>query len=523
MTKPIRTDRIAEDQVANLCRLKGGIVTPVKEDENGWDLMVEFPPAVESAFADQDPPLRRCLIQVKSTQSRRPYTKVKLSNALTLAKDPLPCFTILLTYPRPDQFEAAYLQHVWGSNMMDALFKARKAQAEGKLLHKQTLPISFAAVDRHDGDVISALLRAIDDVGPGYAEKKRQLSEAMGYENGWGELNFTLADDHTVKDLDDLMLGLRPDLPITAVSITERRFNIPGPVQNADSGRLSVVEHPPEKCVLTMTHGDDPEELVWSGQVFKGLDFLPSKERRVRIVAGPLTVMLGGDGSVKANWTAPRDAPRQLDELIRDVRFRSWMDGSKVFLTVWRERGEFKPIGLTFDDDEGDEIWPQLLAAVKAIARVVPAERRPLDLRVSLNALVDRIEHHRMFAQLSGPDRHAMRIDTDDPAEIGFEGVTHIVLPWAIPLGDYFLVAVVERAVSRVTRTDRKVYFDTSDGRVLRGTSIRASAATDELLAAEVRWANDRARRSGRKVLSFHPTGDGSGDLELWTGDDPDE
>ena len=143
--KRTRTDRIAEDAVANLCRAVGASVQKVSEDDNGWDLLVEFPPQVESAFPDLDPPLTRCLIQVKSVQSRRKSTRVKLSNALKFAKDSIPCFVVLLTYPTgPKAFETAYVRHVWATDMAQAIEAARRASSGGRDLNTQYLPITFS-------------------------------------------------------------------------------------------------------------------------------------------------------------------------------------------------------------------------------------------------------------------------------------------------------------------------------------------------------------------------------------------
>ena len=95
-----RPDRNAEGEVARLCRALGASVQNVTEDDHGWDLLVEFPPRIDTAFPDLDPPLTRCLIQVKSTQSRLTSTRVKLSNAVKFANDTMPCFVVLATYPR---------------------------------------------------------------------------------------------------------------------------------------------------------------------------------------------------------------------------------------------------------------------------------------------------------------------------------------------------------------------------------------------------------------------------------------
>lgn len=519
-----RTDRIAEGDVERLCQVAKGRVTRVNEDENGWDLLVEFPPAIETAFADLDPPLRRCIIQVKSTRTRRASAKMKLSNALALAKDPLPCLTILLTYPSgPEAFEAAYLQHMWGRAMFEALRRTCEAQAAGKPLHKQYVPLLFGPGERHDKDVISALLKAVDAVGPDYAEKKRQLLEGMGYENGAGELNFTVEGEDPARDLDDLLLGLKPAIQLASLTHVEKRFDIVRAERELGPAKLSLLDSPKKRCVLGIRRGD--EELVWPGEVLTGLDFAGTRSRRVRFVGGPLSVILSGDGIAKLTWSMPLDKPRPLDELLREARFRSWMDGAEVALSIWTERGEFQPIPMKFDATEADPLWPNVLSAIRALTAVIPTERRPADLEVSLSEIIHRLSTHLMLAGLCGAEPRAMRIvPGQEMNSQGLEKSTHVLVPWASRLGEYFLVSVVERRVISVRPGDDHIELHTVDGCLLRGTAIKAADATDALLAREVRWARETAKLSGRRTLSFLPEGDGTGTFELtWDGEDTDE
>lgn len=49
-----------------------------------------------------------------------------------------------------------------------------------------------------------------------------------------------------------------------------------------------------------------------------------------------------------------------------------------------------------------------------------------------------------------------------------------------------------------------------------------ASAASDKLVAGEVHWTKERARLSHKQIISYHPAGEGIGDLVLtWEDDDP--
>lgn len=522
MTVKPRTDRNAEGEVARLCRALGASVQDVTEDDHGWDLLVEFPSQVQTAFPDVDPPLTRCFIQVKSTRSRRTSTRVKLSNALKFANDGTPCFVALATYPGgPKKHEALYLRHVWATDMAQALKAAREASAEGRPLHTRHLPVVFTAKERVDEDLAESLLDAIARVGADYRSKKEALAGSLGYEAGWGRGQFVLADGHDERDLQDLLLGLRTDLPIQSFSTTETRFGVEGPTETTGPGRLSLDLVPASRCVLTLQRRDTGEQLNWTGGLFTtSMAWLPAAARKLRVAAGPMELIVSGAGEVKGEWSAPLATPRYLEDLEREAVFRSWMDGGVIDLEVWTERGSLPASNMVFKGDRQDEEnWAQAVAAIRALSKVIPPERRPADLMVSMDDFLECLDTHTQFTTLFRSEAMAMKVVSENGLEPGMEQATHIVFPWVTRLGDYFVVSVIEREVTSFTAEDRSLYFTTVKGRLLRGTVMKASGATDALVAGEVQWARDRADRSDKAILSFHPEGNGIGTLVLSTPD----
>ncbi|MDP3801173.1 hypothetical protein [Brevundimonas sp.] len=494
----------------------------VTEDDHGWDLLVEFPPRIDTAFPDLDPPLTRCLIQVKSTQSRRTSTRVKLSNALKFANDTTPCFVVLATYPTgPKKPEALYLRHIWATDMAQALRAARETASEGRPLHRTNLPIIFKAMERVDEQLAEAILDVIGREGSNYAQKKKTLADSLGYEAGWGRGQLVLADGHGETDLEDLMLGLRSDLPIQSFATTEVRFGIDGPTRKTGPGRLSVDIKPSTRCVLTLRRRDTGEELHWPGGLFTtAMDWLPVTSRRIRVAAGPLELVVSGAGEVRGDWSAPLSAPRSLDDLERDAVFRSWMDGSTLDLEVWTERGSLPASNMVFKGERpDDDKWPEAVEAIRALSRAVSPERRPADLRVSMETFFSGLDKHSRFASLLKPDAMAIRIVNETELMVGMERATHILFPWVSQVGDYFIVSVIERAVTSSVRQEQSCDFTTVSPKLLRGTAIRASEATESLVASEVQWVRDRADESDKSILSYHPQGNGVGTLILNTPD----
>lgn len=517
-----RTDRNAEDDIARLCRAAGASVQRATEDDHGYDLIAEFPSRVETAFPDIDPPLIRCLIQVKSVQNRRQTTRVKLSNALKFAKEPLPCFIALVTYPNgPKAHEAIYLRHVWATDMMTALKAARNCSARGLPLNREQVGISFKANERVDENFSDRLLDEIAREGVDYSQKKKRLSDSLGYENGYGEGHLVLADGHDEQDLQDLLLGLRPDLPIQSFTVTESRFGIAGPGTTRGPGTLTVKVKPRARCVLTLNKRGTDDRISWPGGLFTAdMDWLAREQQKVRVAAGPIDILLSKDGNVSAKWSAPIEAARTLDDLERDARFRSWMDGSIIDLDIWTEKGELPSGKIRFSASKDPEHWVDILEAIRALSRVVPPERRPNDLKISLQDFVEGLPAHRHLTAALKSAPTSIRVVNEAGVAPDLETATHVVFPWITKLGSYFIVSVIEREIRASHLEKTMLTLTTENGRLLRGTTMAASGATDSLVAKEVEWARERAEGSGRKVLSYHPDGDGTGSILLSEPDD---
>ncbi|MBN9464647.1 hypothetical protein [Brevundimonas sp.] len=447
---------------------------------------------------------------------------MKLSNALKFAKDTLPCFIALVTYPNgPQAHEAVYLRHIWTADMIEALKAARLTSAKGAALNRQHLGISFTAGERVDDDFADRLLDAIAREGVDYCEKKKRMSDSLGYENGWGEGELVLADGHNEQDLQDLLLGRRAELPIQSFTVIESRFGIPGPGTTKGPGTLTVTVSPRARCVLTLQKRGTDERLSWPGGVFTaGMDWLALEEQKVRVVAGPIEILLSKGTDVSAKWSAPLEAARTLDDLERDARFRSWMDGSTIDLDIWTDKGEMPSGQIRFGTSDDQEPWIDIVEAIQALSRVVPPERRPNDLKVSLQDFASDISHHRHLTAALKSAPTSIRVVNETGIASALRTATHIVFPWVTRLGSYFIVSVIERAIRKSHWEETMMTLTTENGRLLRGTAMPASGATDALVAKEVEWARDRAEASGRKILSYHPDGDGTGSVMLSEPDD---
>jgi len=250
------------------------------------------------------------------------------------------------------------------------------------------------------------------------------------------------------------------------------------------------------------------------------MDWLDPKEQKVRVAAGPIEILLSIGGNVSAKWSAPLEDPRTLDDLERDARFRSWMDGSTIDLDIWTEKGEMPSGQIKFGASKDEEPWIEIIEAIQALSRIVPPERRPDDLKISLHAFVADLSRHRHLTAVLKSAPTSIRVVNEAGIASALRTATHIVFPWVTRLGNYFIVSVIEREIRASHWEETMLTLTTANGRLLRGTAMPASGATDALVAKEVEWARERADASGRKILSYHPDGDGSGSVILSEPDD---
>src|SRR4051812_1374044 len=90
-----RIGRLAEKDASLRFTQAGLSVNRSEEDDQGWDLFLQFPDSTAiTSFLDFAPPELSCLLQLKATMSADKDVRMTLRNALKLAKYPGPAFVL---------------------------------------------------------------------------------------------------------------------------------------------------------------------------------------------------------------------------------------------------------------------------------------------------------------------------------------------------------------------------------------------------------------------------------------------
>ena len=209
-----RSGRTSQDKFKLLCSEAEITCNSSSEDDHGWDFIIELVPQRESGLpADKLSGPKQVLVQVKSTKAKSPKTRIKVSNALKLAKSELPCFVVLFHHA-PGTQERIYIRHFWAELIERALLRGRQTSAENKKLHKVSMEIGFSDQDEHSADLICWIIATLKEHFKEYAEKKRALSENLGYEGRKYRAEVTIGPLDGIEELVDHEVrvnGLPPD------------------------------------------------------------------------------------------------------------------------------------------------------------------------------------------------------------------------------------------------------------------------------------------------------------------------
>ena len=221
-----RIGRQGEKQFSLLCTNAGVTCNKSIEDDYGWDMLVEFPPAVEPKRPiDLRPVQLTASVQVKATRTRSHSCRISLQNALRMAESPIPSFVFLAVMKdgKPPRY---FVVHVWETLIREWLKAAREADAQGvTAIHKESVTIRFNSSDEQTDDPLTWIESQILSVGPHYAQKKLELANTVGFESGFGVANVSLELD-SPRDFIDFQLGLKPNLKATRVQFHSVRFGI---------------------------------------------------------------------------------------------------------------------------------------------------------------------------------------------------------------------------------------------------------------------------------------------------------
>lgn len=336
-----------------------------------------------------------CFVQIKTNSRGTSGIRLKLSNALEFALSKNPCFLILLTYDDTSSLTAVYALHFWQNEIARTLKKARKLDAQGRIdLHKFTLHFGIAdMLCIPSTDVISTLLSIVDSFGPHYSDRKRLISDGVGFEKVMLSGSISFQDETSIDDILDVQIGLRDMLEVSHFSMRSNRFGISArePLINVNSGAAFMRSHPID-CRLDVS--SKTVRVTLSGQLFvPAIPSLAKDKMRFRIVAPFIECVYretDKNFQFTAKWTA--EEQNKLSDLLVIFDLMHIFSSGEVdfFLYV-----DGKPALGAKGPTQAFEILPNIITIEKFI-RFLVANAAPFDIAenfsLSLAGLMQIIE-----------------------------------------------------------------------------------------------------------------------------------
>jgi hypothetical protein len=243
-------------------------------DAAGWDFLLEWPiedhgyPAASFPLDRRPAPLQ-CLVQIKSTASKRRHRSVKLSNWWRFVQNPIPTFFLVLEFDNSNECQRGFLVHVGELYIERVLKRLRELTVQNRdvELHNHTIDFTWDEDDEisplNGLGLTSAVRRHTRGRLEEYVARKQGFLAKVGYK----EVGQRLRVKPRIPDgwqgtpdelLVDFALGLVPHLQIETGEIIDLRFGIPAvlsdPLPSAElhirdrapAGRGSIRLHVPE-------------------------------------------------------------------------------------------------------------------------------------------------------------------------------------------------------------------------------------------------------------------------------------
>lgn len=332
----------AERLFAVACAEHGATCNPSIEDDKGWDWFVEFPSKRSPHMsADMHEPPTKALVQIKSTAGK-PFSKMKLTNALRFAKDPVPCFVVLCRYTKDRSGNPEiYLLHCWEKFAEDALRRARVASYEGETnLNRIEIGIKFSAENRVTGNVAEAIWMQISQIGREYENKKKNTADTIGFGDDAIAGRIRFSSEVTEDDVADMQVGLTESVAVSRLELTSNRFGIPVSRPDLDvvDARVSI-RSAGVPCEVIVTSGAPRKQVRFDATMFVAGPPLAQKHWKMRVVWDWGEVIWKGGGEnadFTFKWDTSKGVPlRKLSNL---MRLGAMLEAGGAKLEVMKDR-----------------------------------------------------------------------------------------------------------------------------------------------------------------------------------------
>ena len=500
-----RIDRHSEHCFASLCVAAGAACNKSEDDHHGWDHIVEIPPNPHpNRPPDRQPRLVTVLVQVKSTQTNKLTTRIKLSNALKAVQSDLPCFIVMFSYTGTKT--TVYAKHVWLELTERILKRARQSEKQGlDSLHKQWFSVSFGAGDQIEkSKIVKWIQNTVAEIGEDYASKKIQMRTTCGYDKRRYIGKFTLGPLQNVQQIVDHEIGLLESLPVTDFVVHEERFGIQSahPEISSPKGHVQLQNAGAKNAVLVISNRSG-EKVEFSAKVrLPSLIPIDHEAFKMRVQAGVLDFTFSpGRNQVQQFQLSYDDrAEYSLYDQSRFFDFIQWCKEGDVDLRLNSEIGVLWGAKVQIGHAVKDWQISDLRSYLKLLLNI-GGDTQSRKILTTGRAIQDSMKSSYLIAMLA--DAHDLRIGTrtsvSEPEVNMFSGFG------VIRLGNWYFTSILEFQVINVSRGPEFTAWDLQFSKFLMNS---ASLVEFEHAKATVKAAFDQHAESSDSRMMYFEDGD---------------
>lgn len=458
----LMTGRQGEKRFSLLCSEAEVSCTKSDEDDNGWDMLIEFPPEAQPKIAiDLRQTQRIASVQIKTTKGDGRTVSLSLSNALRYARSPLPTFILLVVLRDGDA--RYFIRHVWLAEIGTWLKAGREADALGVVaVHRKTVRLAFDdTMEVPAAGLLDWIAQTIARI-PSYATAKEGIVRTIGFETTTGTGLVTLPAGGR-RDILDQMLGLKSGVRAKRFTFTSERFGVRARQPEIDvTDVLFELIAEGEAGTLAAEFPNGTRHVV-SAKVFDAsFDHLHA----IRVVTLCLEVVLGPHDETRAHAHLERDATVSASDIALFAELQATSPGDKVSL-VAEFGGRTVDLGaIAMTRAQSAERWKFLVAAMRIVRRVAADAERPVP-HLSIAEVHDTWQDIMVTIALAGQGPAMIDFDraSEVPAKVGA-----LLAYCDLPLENARIGIVASRPImlDRIKRRRRQIHFGPAN--ILYGT-----------------------------------------------------
>ena len=276
------------------CNSVGLVANRSRIDKTGWDFYIEFP-----IKKDPDLPMDlirapiECRVQVKATDGAKGKQPITVSNLTRLIKAQMPTFFCFIEFDGKDNAQRSFLVHVGKEIIEKTLKRIRELEekGDGKILHKRKILIHYGKEERlklPDGIYLKQKIEYYIPSGiEKYVQKKNELLNTLGFEEGKVQLNLTVSGEHKIKDMIDISLGINKKAEIDRFVGRHSRFGIVSkePFCDYKDGKLAIGIEPFSKAIVTFKEYEFSPGISFNANLYNSPfnSYLPQNYKKFRV------------------------------------------------------------------------------------------------------------------------------------------------------------------------------------------------------------------------------------------------